>query len=63
MAYRLFYQALATDHQDCSNEEGKNQVLERDVQAFNKRKQLEEEVSLNRCLCFGSLVLYLLIIF
>jgi structural maintenance of chromosomes protein 5 len=45
IAYRLICQALATDQQDCSNEEGKNQVLERDVQAFNKRKQLEEEVS------------------
>lgn len=59
-AYRLFCQALATDQQDCSNEEGKNQVLERDVQAFNKRKQLEEEVSLN---CFYRFAPCLLITF
>lgn len=37
---------LTTDQRDCAIEEGKNQVLEREVAAFNRRKELEEKLAL-----------------
>ncbi|KAG8772659.1 Structural maintenance of chromosomes protein 5, partial [Serendipita sp. 405] len=37
--------ALVANQQDCATEEGKNQLLERDVVIFNKRKKLEEDLS------------------
>ncbi|PVF96515.1 P-loop containing nucleoside triphosphate hydrolase protein [Serendipita vermifera] len=37
---------LETDQRSCTHEEERNKVLERDVKAFRKRKELEEQLSL-----------------
>ncbi|CAG8624110.1 11141_t:CDS:10 [Acaulospora colombiana] len=35
---------LAADQQSCTHEEERNKILERDVKAFKKRKELEEQI-------------------
>ncbi|KAG8829555.1 Structural maintenance of chromosomes protein 5, partial [Serendipita sp. 399] len=38
-------ESLAADQQTCASEEGRNQLLEREVVIFNKRKKLEEDLA------------------